>query len=137
MSDNAFIGKKLPPTYAELTKALGKSKTLWTQLISTLTPKVPTTEWNSYSPKAGWALKLKSKDRTILYLSPCDGCFRASFVLGSKAVQSAKESDLPKSILKLISESKTYAEGTGIRLDVKTAKDILVILKLAEIKLNN
>jgi hypothetical protein len=102
-----------------------------------LKPKVPDQEWSSYSPKAGWALKLKLKDRTILYLAPCNGCFRASFVLGNKAVQSAKKSDLPEPILKLISESEKYAEGTGIRLDVKTVKDFSVILKLAEIKLKN
>lgn len=137
MPDNAFIGKKSQPTEAEVAEALGNSHKLWTQLISDLRPKVPDQEWSSYSPKAGWALKLKKKGRNILYLSPLDGCFRASFVLGDKALQSAKQSDLPKPILKLISKSKKYAEGTGIRLDVKTSNDIQVILKLAAIKLSN
>lgn len=92
-------------------------------------------EWNSYSPKAGWALRLKRAQRNIVYLSPCRGSFLASFALGDKAVQTARQSKLPAAVIKTINEAKRYAEGTGVRLEVKSARDIGAVKKLAAIKL--
>jgi hypothetical protein len=94
-------------------------------------------EWKSVSAKYGWALRLKLKKRTIVYLGPCDGCFRVAFVLGDKAVAAARTSELSKSTLKLIEEAPRYAEGTGVRLVVKTPRDLAAIRKLALIKLAN
>ncbi len=137
MEPNAFIGQRTPPTKAALAKALGASVKLWNAIVAALKDEAPSHEWSSYSPKAGWALKLKKKDRTILYLSPCNGSFRASFVLGDKAVEAAKSSDLPKPVIKLIAEAKKYAEGTGIRIDVNNLDDVQTVKKLAAIKLQN
>jgi hypothetical protein len=135
---NAFIGKTTGPTEAELSAALGSTAALWKQLVGWMAEQgVAIQEWNSYSPKAGWALKLKQKKRTIVYLGPCAGCFRVSFVLGDRAVAAARKSDLAKSTLKIIDEAPRYAEGTGVRLMVKSAKDLAAIKKLALIKLAN
>ena len=136
---NAFIGKLKKPTDGDLTEALGPVKALWDQLLSELADqfKLVEQEWNSYSPKAGWAMRLKRKKRNIVYLSPCQGCFLVSFVLGDKAIQVARQSKLPKQVIKIIDEAKRYAEGTGIRLEMKKPKDIDVIKKLTAIKLDN
>jgi hypothetical protein len=40
-------------------------------------------------------------------------------------------------VLKLLDEAPHYAEGTGLRLVVKAAKDLAAIQKLALIKLAN
>ena len=97
MLPNAFIGKPKKPTAAELTAALGPAKALWDQLLARLADEFNLTvqEWNSYSRKAGWSLRLKLKDRNILYLTPCQECFYVSFALGDKAVEAARESGLP------------------------------------------
>jgi len=137
MLPNAFIGKSQKPTDAELAAALGAAKALWDQLLAGLADEHNLTvqEWNSYSPKAGWSLRLKLKGRNILYLGPCQGAFRVAFVLGDKAVAAARQSDLPQSIIKIISEAKRYPEGTAVRLEIKQAKDIGIVTKLAGIKL--
>jgi hypothetical protein len=98
---------------------------------------VAVSEWNSYSPKAGWALRLKVKKRNIVYLAPCAGHFRVAFILGDKAVAAARQGNLAKSTLKLIDEAPRYPEGTGVRLMVKAAKDLAAIKKLALIKMAN
>jgi len=136
---NAFIGKTSQPTNAELEAALGPVKALWDQLLASLARehKLTVQEWNSYSPKAGWSLRLKSKDRNILYLSPCRGSFRTAFALGDKAVAAACASDLPQIVIKTISGAKRYAEGTAVRLEVKKEKDLETVTKLAGIKLAN
>jgi uncharacterized protein DUF3788 len=139
MATNAFIGKPKKPTRKDLTTALGPSHLLWDQLLSTLADQlgVDDQQWNCYSVKAGWALKVKRGERTILYLSPRRNCFLASFALGDKAVKAALATNLPASILKLIREAKRYAEGTAVRIEVKSASDLPVIMKLAELKLAN
>jgi hypothetical protein len=135
---NAFIGKTTQPTPKELSAALGSSVELWDQLVDWLAEQgAATQEWNSYSPKAGWALRLKHKKRNIIYLAPCVGCFRVALILGDKAVAAARQGDLSKSTLKLLDEAPRYPEGTGLRLIVKAAKDLAAIRKLALIKLAN
>jgi len=136
MLPNAFIDKPKKPPAAELTAALGPSKALWDQLLAGLADEHNLTqEWNSYSRKAGWSLRLKLKDRNILYLTPYQGCFFVSFALGDKAVQAARQSGLPQSVIKIINEAKRYVEGTGVRIEMKKPKDIEIAKKLAAIKL--
>lgn len=139
MLPNAFIGKPHPPTDAELAGALGSAKALWDQLLAGLAAehKLTVQEWNSYSPKAGWSLRLKRKDRNIVYFGPCQGAFRVAFVLGDKAVAAARKSDLPQSVIKIIAKAKRYAEGTAIRFETVKAKDIKSVVQLAGIKLAN
>jgi hypothetical protein len=128
MSPNAFIGRTKPPTDDELSAELGAARALWDELLTELA--LPVQEWNSYSPKAGWSLKLKLGKRTILYLAPCHGSFRVAFVLGAKAVEAARQSKLPKAVIKIIDEDTRYPEGTGVRLEIKARKDMAAVRKL-------
>lgn len=135
---NAFVGKKTQPSAKDLAAALGNSLAAWKELVRWLTGKgISTIEWHSISPRYGWALRPKLKSRTILYMSPCADCFRVSFALGDRAVAAALASPLLKPILKKIAGAKRYAEGTGVRLMVKTSEELAPIRTLVEIKLQN
>lgn len=136
---NAFVGATLPPTANEISAALGPAAGAWEQLINWLAVKQGVTEqeWKSTSPKYGWTLLLKLKKRRIVYLAPCSGCFRVSFILGDRAVAAARERGLSKPLLKLLDEAPHYPEGTGLRLMVKTERDLPPIRKLAQVKLAN
>lgn len=136
---NAFKGKSSQPTSAELALALGPSSAVWNHLVKSLFEDLDRLEqeWHTYSPKYGWALILKVKKRRIVYLSPCTGYFEASFILGDKAVAAARAGNLAKPILTILDEAPRYPEGTGVRLTVKSEKDLPTIRKLAKIKLAN
>jgi hypothetical protein len=137
-NQNAFIGKTTLPTAEEVTAALGSSAEIWKQLVDWLAEQgIANPEWNSYSPKAGWSVRLKVKKRNIVYLAPCKGCFRVAFIFGDKAVTAARQSNLSKNTLKLLDEAPRYPEGTGLRLTVKSSKNLGAIRKLALIKLAN
>jgi len=112
---------------------------LWQQLVADLKRelKLDKEEWNSYSIKGGWSLRLQLKKRNIVYLSPGAGCFLASFALGDKALAAARKSKLPKSVFKIIDEVKRYAEGTAVRLEVHESEDVAVVRTLAKIKIDN
>jgi len=139
MLPNAFIGKVKRPSESELAAELGSGKKLWDELAAIMEEELglDTQDWNSYSPKAGWSLRWKRKERNIVYLSPHRGCFTASFALGDKALLAARAQGLPAETLKILKEAKKYAEGTAVRVTVKTAKDIEVVKKLAMAKLEN
>jgi len=135
---NAFIGKATMPTADEVAAVLGSAADVWKLLVDWMAERgVAVQEWNSYSTKSGWAMRLKVKKRNIVYLAPCSSCFRVAFVLGDRAMAAARQSDLSKSTLKLLDDAPKYPEGTGVRLMVKATKDLAVIRKLALIKLAN
>jgi hypothetical protein len=133
---NAFAGKTSAPDAQELASALGQTQALWDKLVDDLCKhEVDIQEWGSSSPKAGWSLRLKRKDRIILYLVPMKGSFQAAIVLGDKAVKVARDSKLPGRVLKTLAEARRYAEGTGIRVLVQRPEDLAAMEKLALIKL--
>jgi len=137
VSPNAFIGKTAQPTDRELTAALGAARATWDQLLADLERElgVNVHDWNSYSPKAGWSLRVKRKARTIVWLGPRTGCFIAAFILGDKAMQAARASKLPQRIVKIMNEAPKYPEGTGVRITLKTPKDLAAVKTLAAIKI--
>jgi hypothetical protein len=139
MSPNAFIGTVKKPTDGELTAALGPARTTWDQLLAGLDREYGANvlEWNSYSPKAGWSLRVKRKARTIVWLGPREGSFLAAFILGDKAMRAARAGKLPQRIMKILETAPKYPEGTGVRIPMKTLKDLAAVRTLAAIKLAN
>lgn len=135
---NAFVGKTQPPTDNEVQTALGSSAAVWKLLVDWLAEQgVSGQEWKSSGAKYGWSLRLKFKKRNIVYLTPCDGCFRVAFVLGDRAVEAARKCGLPNSAMQALAEAPRYPEGTGVRLMVKSANDLPLVQKLALVKLAN
>lgn len=134
---NAFIGKSTPPTSLEVAAALGPSAVPWNQFIDWMADVhgVVLQEWKSDAPRYGWALRLKKKDRNIVYLSPCQGCFRVAFILGDKAMEAVHQAKFPPAIQQAIHDAPHYAEGTGIRFVVHKPADLTSARTLAEIKL--
>lgn len=57
-------------------------------------------------------------------------------VFDDKAITAAHDSDLPTSVLKVIDVSKRYAEGTGVRLEIRRAGDLHSVETLAAIKMS-
>lgn len=139
MIENAFIGKLTQPTPKELAAKLGPSKELWNQLVSEIVKECGITdrEWNCYSPKAGWSLRLKQKKRNLVYLSPCNGSFRVAFILGEKAMKVARNAEFPATFTKLIAEAPKYPEGSAIRFEVTSPDDIAIVKQLVKIKAEN
>lgn len=125
-----------PPAADALAATLGESSPWWTALTRDLHRELGplSEEWGFTSRSTGWGLRLRQPHRVLVYLTPCSGWFRASFVLGEKAVGAARASDLPRAVLDLIEGSKKYAEGRGVRLEVRTAADVEAVRTLAAIK---
>jgi hypothetical protein len=139
MTLSAFDDKSKLPQDDDLAATLGSTSIFWNELKILIASKFAplSAEWGFASKKTGWGLRLKQEKRTILYMTPCKGYFMASFALGEKAVKAAHESDLPVSVLEVIDSARKYAEGRGVRLEVRSAEDVRNVEKLAVIKMAN
>jgi hypothetical protein len=94
-------------------------------------------EWRYYNKKSGWILKLFNRKRNVLFVVPCNKYFRIAFTFGDKASDKIYNSDLPEMIKKDLFETKKYAEGRTIQIEVKKENDLNNILKLIRVKLAN
>jgi hypothetical protein len=132
-----FGDKSRKPTNDDLAAAIGRSVGLWNELKQKIGLEFEplSEEWVFSGKSYGWSLRLKHKERAILYLKPCEGHFRVSFALGEKAANAAHDADLPASVLKLIDNAPKYPEGRAVRLEVRSRADIRLALKIAQIKM--
>lgn len=139
MALSAFGDKSRPPQDDDLAATLGDTFVHWNELKSLINIKFPplSIEWGYASKNTGWGIRLKQEKRTVLYMTPCEGYFLASFALGEKAVKAAHASDLPISVLDVIDSAKKYAEGRGVRIEVRSGGDVRNVEKLAVIKMAN
>jgi hypothetical protein len=136
MALSSFSDKTNPPTNAEIRSALGDAYPLWTSLLALIGERIdPITEvWGFTSASTGWGLRVVHKKRVILYMTPQQNQFLVSFALGEKAVAAARSAALSASVLKAIEAAPRYAEGRGVRIEVKSSRQLPSLATLAEIK---
>ena len=134
MALSAFDDKTHPPTEREVAAVLGKARAAWDALRTDPALSGLREEWGFTSKAAGWGFRLRDEKRVIVYMTPQDGRFLASFALGEKAVTAARAAGLPKALLAAIEAAPRYAEGRGVRVEVRTAKEAHAIAALAKIK---
>ena len=134
-----FADKAKQPTETELKKALNKNFDAWITLAEftkKLYPKA-TEEWKFSGEKYGWNFRINDKKRTLVYLLPRDGFFKAAFVFGQKATDVILESNVSHNIKEELKAAKVYAEGRGIRIEVKNKKILNDLKKLVTIKIGS
>jgi hypothetical protein len=139
MALSAFDDKSTKPGASDLERTLGRTAAHWADLIAHVADKyAPLDEtWNFAGANWGWSLRLKRKKRTVLYMTPCQNHFLVGFVLGERAVEAARKSTLPDSTLAAINQARKYAEGRGIRIEIRTKKDLQIAKMLAAVKMEN
>ncbi len=136
---SVFLEKESIPTEFDLKSALGDNYDVWKQLAEFTQENYPEfkAEWNYSSAKFGWSYRIKDEKRVIIYLLPRAGFFKIAFVFGQKAIDSINESTIIDSIKSELNQAKFYAEGKGIRIEVKNRDLLNDLKKLILIKLNS
>lgn len=139
MALSIFDDKAKKPRDTEIADALGRAKRSWDELKDHLVQTFGSLsqEWKFYGKGSGWTLRLKHKRRTIVYSAPRRGSFVVVFVFGEGAVEAARKSTLPRSILALINDATPYVEGRSVRVEVRRRKDLDIIKELVAIKMAN
>ncbi len=135
--ESIFTDKNKTPDKNDLKMALGESNELWQIIVEYVFHKYPNgIEFWSYM-KQSWFFRINDKKRAILYLLPRDRFFKAAFMFGQKATEKILESNISETIKEELKSARIYAEGRGIRLDVKDTSLINDIKTLIDIKLGS
>lgn len=139
MALSIFAEKDSPPAAADLRKALGAAIDLWTSLIASVRKRIAPLreEWGYSGKSTGWGLRLRHHDRILVYMTPRDGHFLASFVLGDKAVKAIEAAGVPETVLSAIRNARRYAEGRGVRFEIRERTDLAGLVTIAIAKLEN
>lgn len=140
MDISIFTDKEKVPTNEDLKASLGSDALdLWVALRNFVFSHYLSAkeEWSYPGAKYGWSFRIKDKKRAIIYLLPRDHYFKVAFVFGQKATDKVLSSEVSAAIKTELSSAKPFAEGRGIRIDIKDASIISDIEKLIMIKLAN
>lgn len=139
MPCSAFADKSHVPQGPELDAVLGLSAPLWTQMKDELAALFPplAEEWTFAGKAHGWSLRLRHAKRAVCYLTPLEGTFRVSFVLGEKAVRAAGVAGLGEHVLATIESARRYVEGRVVPLEIRGAPDVESVITLARVKMAN
>lgn len=134
-----FTDKNAKPTAADLEKALAHTYPIWNDLEEFTLANYPKAicEWNYAGDTYGWNYRMKDKKRALIYFLPRDKFFKIAFVFGEKALTQIYESDISEAIKTELRNAKKYAEGTGIRIEVKESSVVADIQKLLKFKIAN
>lgn len=136
---SVFMDKAAPPTALDLKAKLGRSLQYWQELEQFVLDQYPAgkKEWNFPGKKYGWSYRIKDKRRAILYFLPREEYFMAALVFGQKAYDQIMKEDIASTIKNDLGQARKYAEGRGIRIDVRDRTNLTDIKKLVIIKLSN
>ena len=136
---SVFNNKSDKPNILILAQVLKSTYKIWEEIKNSLTKEYGSLleEWKYYGPKTGWLLKMFYKKRNMFFLIPSEKYFSLAFLFGDNAVSEIEQSDLPEKIKEEIRNTKKYAEGKGIRVEVRKRSDVKNIIKLVRIKVNN
>ena len=139
MSASVFDDKNVKPDEKALLKALGKPSMHWKKIKSNLETDYGELieDWKYYGQKTGWLLKVLRKKRNLFFCIPVKDGFQIAFTFGDNPVCAVESSDLPEEIKEELKNARKYAEGRGLRIDVKSVRDVENIRKLVEIKVKN
>ena len=127
---SAFVDKSGAPARDALEATLGAAYHWWEALEVRLAidhdPLLA--DWTYSGRRHGWALRLKHRDRPIVYLTPLAGRFRANIAIPERALIAALEADLPGSVLAIVASAPVHVEGRAVRFEVASEDDVAAVL---------
>ena len=137
MDTSIFMDKKNLPTDHDLEGALAGTHDVWKSIEVYVHLKYTGAkdEWGYSGDKYGWSFRIKDKKRAIVYLLPRDRYFKAAFIFGQKATDRIMSSPVSEAIKEKLAAARVYAEGRGIRIDIRNEGLVPDIKELIDIKL--
>jgi hypothetical protein len=137
VASSVFGDKATRPDDVGLASALGPAIDRWLVTINAVEREFDPLQasW-SYSGKAyGWSLRCSHRGRPVVYLTPLEAAFRASFALPERAMPAALDADLPANVREILASAPTYAEGRAVRLAITADEDVASLVTILRIRM--
>lgn len=137
MDTSVFTNKAVVPGDGDLFVELKETHDLWNTIRDHVHKLYPDAidEWNYSGRKFGWSFRIKDKKRVIIYLLPREGYFKVAFVFGQKATDAVLNSEVADDIKEQLQAANVYAEGRGIRIDIRDPHILRDVREMIAIKL--
>jgi len=134
-----FTNKNEIPKTDSLKTALDKTFDLWKNFEAFTLEHYPNAKaaWHFSGEKFGWSFRISDNKRVLLYLLPRDTFFKVAFVFGQKATTAILASAISETLKAELKAAKVYAEGRGIRIEVRDNSNVAAIQKLIKIKIRS
>jgi hypothetical protein len=135
MAVSCFVNRDKHPVDTDLKDVLADTYLWWKDIVDHCYQHYSDISevWNFSGKRYGWSLRIKLRKRNLIYLIPASGYFRFAFVFSSKGVEAVMNSAINDLIKHELVNARTYAEGTGFRMDVRDdlyLKDIKELIKI-------
>lgn len=136
MAKSVYLDKGVQPDEPMVAATAGKSKEQWDEAIRHASEAYPafSWEWKYYGKAWGWSLVIKSKAKTLCYLTPADGYFQVSIIFNNKGRALAAGIGLPEKIAQAVDASKNNAKNIPYDFKVRTAADLDIAKQLLEVR---
>ena len=122
--------KPVAPTDTELKQLLGSSFPKYQDLLK-LTASLPH-EWMFYGPKYGWKIKIFTKAKVLLYLTPKENLFTVGLAVRDTEREVLLKSKLSRQAKDELKSAKRYPEGYPLLFDVRTKNDMTPVNLVVE-----
>ena len=138
MATSIFDNKEIVPIEEDLEDVLKSSFDAFKNLISYLEKEYGSLkkEWKFYSKKAGWTLRVSNEKRNLVFLSPNDDHFFVTVNMSVKVSKIALDLDISDNTKDLIKQTKSYAEGKSVLIQVSKDEDLEDIKVLLDLRDN-
>ena len=136
MAKSVYLDKIIQPDEAMLSASVGRQKEQWDAIVLFVseTYAACTQEWKYYGKAWGWSLVLKSKTKTLCYLTPAEGYFQVSIIFNDKGRAMAANAALPETVLQAVDASKSNPQNIPYDFNVRENDDVDIAKKLIEVR---
>ena len=131
------MDRKVLPKGTDLIVSLADTYSIWKNTEEYVHLKYPSAmgEWSYSGDRYGWSFRIKDKKRTIIYLLPRVSFFKVALVFGQKATNAILASGISDMIKSELVAARVYAEGRGIRINIRDESVLEDIMKLIDFKI--
>jgi hypothetical protein len=125
MTTGAFLDKASQPTGDEILSALAASRPLWEALTGFVADAYRVEGETLFAGKKdGWAVRYRKGGKSLLWMFPRKGSFRALVVLGEAAVEKALAAPISAKTRSAIEGAHQYHDGRWVYMPVESEQDI-------------
>lgn len=136
MAKSIYLEKAMLSDELMLAVEVSGYKQQWDEIIRYLSETYVdfSQEWKYYGKAWGWTLMLKSKSKTLCYITPAQEYFQVSVIFNDKGRALAAAYDLPETVLQAVEASKGNPKNIPYDFDIRTNTDTDIAKRLIEIR---
>jgi hypothetical protein len=112
-----------------LKTVLGKSYSVYTDLLALYDKNEMTYDWRYYKDGKAWLCKVQKKNRTIVWMSAWKGYMKATIYFPEKYINDLQNLDIPTKRKQVIMETTNVGKSKPCMFEIKN-KDIIKEFKV-------